>query len=214
MPHETEPSTSPARNRILDAADRLFYLNGINATGIDAVIDSAQVARMTFYKHFGGKEGLILAYLDGRDVRWRATLERALEAAGDDPSARLLAVFDALRTWATSESRFRGCSFANAMAELADPGHPARELVTSRKKALRDRMLGLARATGAADPVLLVDRLLFVYEGVIANHALGNVTDAMDKAHATARLLIDDATLSADGDGEPAAPGLPLPDSA
>ncbi|GAA2076457.1 TetR/AcrR family transcriptional regulator [Actinomadura alba] len=194
MPSETEPPTSSARRRILDAADRLFYVDGINATGIDAVIDTAKVARMTFYKHFGGKEGLILAYLDGRDVRWRGILERAIEAAGDDPSARLLAVFGALRTWAVSESRFRGCSFANAMAELADPGHPAREVVTSSKKALRERMLGLAQATGTADPGLLVDRLLFVYEGAIANHALGNVSDVMDKAHATARLLIHDAT--------------------
>jgi AcrR family transcriptional regulator len=194
MPNETEPSTSSARRRILDAADRLFYVNGINATGVDAVIDSAKVARMTFYKHFGGKEGLILAYLDGRDVRWRGTLERAIETAGDDPSARLLAVFDALRSWAVSESRFRGCSFANAMAELADPGHPAREFVTSRKKVLRDRMLDLAQATGTTDPGLLVDRLLFVYEGAIANHAFGNVTDAVDKAHATAWLLIHDAT--------------------
>jgi AcrR family transcriptional regulator len=196
MPNETEISTSSARHRILDAADRLFYVNGINATGVDAVIDSAKVARMTFYKHFGGKEGLILAYLDGRDVRWRGMLERAITAAGDDPSARLLAVFDALRSWAVSETRFRGCSFANAMAELADPGHPAREVVTSLKKALRDRMLDLAEATGTADPGLLVDRLLFVYEGAIVNHALGNVEDAMDKAHATARLLIRDACPS------------------
>ncbi|MGK5554679.1 TetR/AcrR family transcriptional regulator [Actinomadura kijaniata] len=180
----------PARRRILDAADRLFYLNGINSTGVDAVIEQAQVARMTFYKHFGGKEALILAYLSGRETRWQTLLERSIERAGEDPRARLLAVFDALRSWATSETRFRGCSFVNAMAELADPDHSARAVITSYKGALRDRVLELAREAGAADPELLTDQLLLVYEGAISNHSLGNVDDAVDKAHFTAEQLI------------------------
>ncbi|WP_019629894.1 TetR/AcrR family transcriptional regulator [Actinomadura atramentaria] len=184
----------PARDRILDAADRLFYGNGINATGVDAVIEEAGVARMTFYKHFGGKEGLILAYLGGRETRWQALLDQTVQDAGDDPDARLLAVFAALRTWARSLSRFRGCSFVNAMAELADAEHPARALVTSYKRGLRRTVLDLARATDAADPELLTDQLLLVYEGAISTFALGTVDDAVDRAYATARQLIAAAT--------------------
>ncbi|MBX6768095.1 MAG: TetR/AcrR family transcriptional regulator, partial [Actinomadura rubrobrunea] len=150
---------------MLQAADRLFYADGINATGVDGVIEAAGVARMTFYKHFKGKDGLILAYLNGREVRWQALLDRCVRDAGDDPRTRLLAVFDALKEWASSQSRYRGCSFVNAMAELADPDHPARTLVTSYKRALRDRIFELAQATGAADPELLTDQLLLLYEG-------------------------------------------------
>ncbi|WP_018653160.1 TetR/AcrR family transcriptional regulator [Actinomadura flavalba] len=185
--------TSP-RRRILNAADDLFYTQGINATGVDRVIDTAGVARMTFYKHFGSKENLILAYLEGREVRWQARLDQCVKDAGDDPGARLLAVFDALRGWATSFSRFRGCSFVNAMAELADPDHPARTLVTSYKRDLRDTVRALAGATTAADPDLLTDQLLLVYEGAISTHSLGTVEDAVDRAHTTARHLIAAAT--------------------
>ncbi|GAA4104608.1 MULTISPECIES: TetR/AcrR family transcriptional regulator [Actinomadura] len=182
--------TPPARERILQAADQLFYANGINSTGVDGVIEAAGVARMTFYKHFKGKDGLILAYLDGREVRWQALLDRCITQAGDDPRARLLAVFDALREWATSQTRYRGCSFVNAMAELADPDHPARTVVTSYKRSLRDRIFELAQATGVADPGLLTDQLLLVYEGAISNRTFGNVDDACDKARTTARQLI------------------------
>ncbi|MFJ9211766.1 TetR-family transcriptional regulator [Streptomyces sp. L-9-10] len=135
-----------------------------------------------------------LAYLDGRHVRWQLTLDQCVDDAGDDPRARLLAVFDALRSWAASSPGFRSCALVNAMVELADPQHPARSVTAAHKRALRARMLELAEATGAPDPGLLVDQLLLVYEGAIAGHAVGSVEKAEDKAHLTARRLIAAAT--------------------
>ncbi|MFC5184750.1 TetR/AcrR family transcriptional regulator [Actinomadura harenae] len=187
-----DDSKPPARRRILDAADELFYENGINSTGVDAVIESAGVARMTFYKHFGGKQALIIAYLEGRETRWQLRLQRAIDAAGDS-RGRLLAVFDALSGWASSESRFRGCSFVNALAELAEPNHPARAIVHAYKAALRDCVFQLAEESGTADPELLTDQLLLVYEGAITTNSLGNVEAAFDKAHFTAEQLINAA---------------------
>lgn len=184
-----EAPRPPARRRLLDAADRLFYTHGINATGVDAIIETAGVARMSFYNHFRGKDALVAAYLEGRDVRWRATLEQQIAAAGDDPRDQLLAVFDALRIWHT-DPRFRGCSFANATAELADPAHPARTVVKDHKTALRDRMTGLARATGHPRPDELVDQLLILFEGATTTQALGTVTNAVATARATAQALI------------------------
>ncbi|MFC4906074.1 TetR/AcrR family transcriptional regulator [Actinomadura gamaensis] len=189
----SEENTPPARRRILDAADELFYARGINSTGVDAVIEAAGVARMTFYKHFGGKQALIMAYLEGRETRWQLRLQRAIDDAGDDPRARLLAVFDALKGWAESQSRFRGCSFVNALAELAEPDHPARAVVHAYKAALRDCVEQLARESGAADPGLLTDQLLLVYEGAISTNSLRNVEAAVDKAHFTAQQLINAA---------------------
>lgn len=178
-----------ARQRLLDAADRLFYAHGINATGVDAVIEAADVARMTFYKHFGGKDGLIAAYLEGRDMRWRVTWEDAIIAAGDDPRARLLAVFDALEPWAV-EPCYRGCSFANAAAELADHDHPARRVVSAHKQAMRQRLTELAHAAGFADPERVVAQLLMLVEGAITTTALGTVDKAPETAHATAQQLL------------------------
>ncbi|MGH3099065.1 MAG: TetR/AcrR family transcriptional regulator [Streptosporangiales bacterium] len=178
-----------ARRRLLDAADRLFYAHGINATGVDAVIEAADVARMTFYKHFHGKDALIAAYLEGRDLRWRLTFEEAVTAAGDDPRARLLAIFDALKLW-SSEPRYRGCSFANAAAELADSHHPARDVVSAHKHAMRQRLADLAHAANVADPKLVVDQLLMLFEGAITTTALGTVDEATDKARATAQQLL------------------------
>lgn len=188
-PDRDEDSRKPARRRLLDAADQLFYTHGINATGIDAIIDAAGVARMSFYNHFHGKDTLIAAYLEGRDIRWRTTLEQQIAAAGDDPRDQLLAVFDALRIWHT-DPRFRGCSFANATAELADADHPARAVVTDHKTALRDRMTGLAHATGHPHPDQLVDQLLILFEGATTTQALGTVTNAAATAHTTAHALI------------------------
>ena len=190
--HDNDEGPRPsARHRLLDAADRLFYTHGINATGVDAIIDAAGVARMSFYNHFRGKDALVAAYLEGRDIGWRATLEEQIAGAGDEPRDQLLAVFDALRIWHT-DPRFRGCSFANATAELADPGHPARAIVTDHKTALRERMTGRAHATGHPGPARLVDQLLILFEGATTTLALGTVTDAVATAHTTARALIRD----------------------
>jgi hypothetical protein len=132
-----------------------------------------------------------LAYLDGRQMRWRMTLDDCIDGAGEDPRARLLAVFEAVKEWAASSSGFRSCAFVNAQVELAEPEHhPIRAVVAAHKRALCDRVRQLAEATGAPDPGLLVDHLMLLYEGAIAQHTAGTVANAVDKAHATARQLI------------------------
>lgn len=193
MRSATAPQPQPARARLLAAADDLFYAHSINATGVDALIAAADVARMTFYRHFRSKDDLIAAYLHARDARWRATVDQAVTSAGDDPSDQLLAVFDALHTWHT-DPQFRGCSFANAAAELSDMDHPARAVITAHKRALRDRMHMLATSTTHPTPDLLVDQLMMLYEGATTTQALGEVDDAARKARATAQTLLHIAT--------------------
>ncbi|MFD5353939.1 hypothetical protein [Streptomyces sp. NPDC058657] len=136
-----------------------------------------------------------LAYLDGRQLRWRLTLDAAVASAGDDPRARLLAVFDALREWACSSvGGFRSNAFVQAQYEAGRAGGVARTVIAQHKHSLRSRMLALAEATGAPDPGLLVDQLLLIYEGSVVNHSLGTVAESADKAHRTARQLIAAAT--------------------
>lgn len=136
----------------------------------------------------------LMAYLDGRQVRWQVTLDECINEAGEEPGARLLAVFDALQQWASDPSRFRGCFFSYATAELAGKEHPLRLMIGSSKQTLREKVLGLAKATDALEPEELVDQLLLIYEGAIAAHALGHVHGAAGTAHMTARQLIAAAT--------------------
>lgn len=194
-PSHPQTDRSGARQRLLDAADRLFYRQGINATGVDAVIAEADVARMTLYKQFGGKAELVATYLEQRDARWRADLEDAITAAGPDPTARLLAVFDALALW-VADPQFRGCSFANAAAEVADDDHPARKVALRHKQALRERMTELAAAAGLAQPDRVVDQLMLLFEGAVTATAVHSVEDAVSAARATADQLFASAQSS------------------
>lgn len=189
MSVDDDQQPTAARQRLLNAADELFYSRGINGTGVDAVITAANVARMTFYRHFHGKDDLVAAYLEGRDTRWRATLEDAISQAGDDHRAQLLAFFDALKTW-HADPRFRGCSFANATAELSNPDHPARAVATAHKQALRDRMSEIASNIPNTGPSLLVDELMMLFEGATTTQALQTVSHAADKARTMAANLV------------------------
>src|SRR5690348_9001510 len=116
---------SRVRERILDTATRLFYYQGIPATGIDNVIASAGVAKMSLYRHFGSKEQLIVECLERLDVRYHDWFVAQIEDRDGDPVSKLLSVFDVLDEWFASD-HFRGCAFINATVELANPEHPAR----------------------------------------------------------------------------------------
>jgi AcrR family transcriptional regulator len=106
-----------ARERILAAAYDLFSRRGIAAVGVDTIIAQAGVAKMSLYRHFGSKEGLILAFLGRRNELWGAhRLETETARRAREPVARLLALFDVLHDW-FQEPAFEGCSFINVLIE-------------------------------------------------------------------------------------------------
>jgi AcrR family transcriptional regulator len=179
----------PPRQRILAAAGELFYRDGIQATGVDAVVARAGVAKVTLYKHFGAKEGLVAAYLQDRHERWRAWLPEAVDARATDPRRRLLAVFDALDEWLEGEG-FRGCAFINTAMEIADPAHAARVVVETDKRWLRDYLHELAAAAELDEPARLADQLLILVDGATVAAVIGVATDAVGRAKAAADTLI------------------------
>ena len=130
-PHVDVP-TLPARERILATAYRLFYREGIRATGIDKVIAEAGVTKVTFYRHFPSKDALILAFLDLRHRRWMDWFLDSLDrhAAG---SRRRVAVVAAVEEWLTADS-FRGCAFINSVNEIGAE-LPEVYAITARHKA-------------------------------------------------------------------------------
>src|SRR6266436_2481988 len=110
------------RGRILETADRLFYLQGIRAVGVDTVAAEAGISKRTLYNHFPSKDALIVAYLSRRLV--------PVESSDASPEAQLFGVFDRLeRSFASDD--FRGCRFVNAVAELGEPSHPANKIAVA-----------------------------------------------------------------------------------
>ncbi|MDX5578479.1 helix-turn-helix domain-containing protein, partial [Streptomyces sp. ID01-9D] len=115
-------STSAARARLLDTATRIFYAEGIHSVGVDRIIAEAQVTRATLYRHFTGKEELVLAYLDQADRGIRAGIEAA--RAGEPSAADAVRAIGRFITGGIQSPGFRGCAFLNAAAEYPDPAHP------------------------------------------------------------------------------------------
>jgi AcrR family transcriptional regulator len=182
---------STARDRVLKTASRLFHREGIRAVGVDRIAAEAQVGKMTLYRHFATKDDLVVAVLEGRDGPARAALAAAMEHAGDDPAARLLAPFAMLEPWFTGPG-FRGCPFMNAALELHDPDHPARAVARRHKAATRDAFASAARAAGCEDDAAaaLADQLALLFDGAIAQAQTRDPRTVARAAHAAATALV------------------------
>ncbi len=139
-------STSEARSRLLGTATKIFYAEGIHSVGVDRIIAEAQVTRATLYRHFKGKEELVLAYLDQADRGIRAQVTAAL-ASGGSAADRVRAVGRAITEGIRSPG-FRGCAFLNAVAEYPDPAHPIHQAVLAHRQWFLDTVTELLAQTG------------------------------------------------------------------
>lgn len=126
------------RQHIVETAYRLFKRDGFHATGIDKIIAEAAVAKMTMYRHFPSKDGLIVEVLDWRAERFKRQLDRLAEASLS-PQESILAIFDWHERWFDSPD-FHGCLFQHALAEFGEPKHVVFEAVTRQKRDLQERL--------------------------------------------------------------------------
>jgi len=180
-----------ARDRLLAAANELFYEEGVHTVGIDRVIAHAGVAKATLYNAFGSKDELIRAYLNGRHEVRRERITEAI-ARHKSPRARVLAVFEALAE-STSDPRYHGCAFVNAGAEAA-PGSPIVQAVDDYRGWVRELFTQLAREVGVARPEPLARALHMLYDGAGLSARLDRDPNAASAARAVAAALLDEAT--------------------
>ncbi|QWG25255.1 TetR/AcrR family transcriptional regulator [Bradyrhizobium sediminis] len=155
-----------ARGRLLSAATRLFCKNGINATGIDAIINEAGTAKTTLYKLFGSKTNLVHAVLETEGKQWREWFIGAMEAGGGDPQTKLARMFPALKDW-FGEERFYGCPFINAVGEHDKDQKQFRAIAMRHKKVVLAHLEKLAAEMGAAEPDVLAHQLALLIDGAI-----------------------------------------------
>lgn len=159
-------STSEARARLLRTASRIFYAEGIHSVGIDRVIAEAQVTRATLYRHFAGKEELVLAYLEQADRGIREQVATAL-ASGGPAADRVRAVARSLTEGIRSPG-FRGCAFLNAVAEYPDPAHPIHRAVLAHRQWFLDTVTELLAETGDAPAEVAGRHLVMLRDGAMA----------------------------------------------
>lgn len=191
-----EEAEKPPRDRLLDAASRLFCRQGINATGIDAVLKEAGTAKMTLYKLFGSKERLVEAVLEEEGRKWRDWFLSGLDAGTDPPRRKLDRVFPLLRHWFEAEN-FYGCPFINAVGEHDKQDDRLRALTMRHKKEVLQRFRTLAAAAGAADPDMVAHQLGLLMDGAIVAVMVTRDLALADVAAAAATALLDHATPAA-----------------
>jgi AcrR family transcriptional regulator len=162
-----------ARERIEHAAYELFSRHGIRAVGVNTLAERAGVAKMTLYKHYPSKDALALAFLRRREELWtRAWLQQEVERHARTPEAKLLAVFDAFDRW-FQRADYEACSFAKALFEHDERGHPVRSAAVRHIETLLAFITELAEAAGVRHPdefarqwqMLMMGSIVFAYAG-------------------------------------------------
>src|SRR5258707_2283047 len=156
----------PAGGRLLSGATHLFCKNGINATGIDDIIDEAGTAKTTLYKLFGSKTNLVNAVLESEGKAWREWFIGAMEDGGGDAHAKLTMICRALKR-CFAEYRFYGCPFINAVAEHDKDAKQFRNIALRHKKVVLAHIEKLAAEMGAAEPQMLAHQLALLIDGAI-----------------------------------------------
>ncbi|MFP1629005.1 TetR/AcrR family transcriptional regulator [Streptomyces sp. 5K101] len=184
----------PARRRLLEAAARRFYADGVAATGIDTITAEAGVAKMSLYNNFSSKADLVRAYLDARHEEWLDLYRARLEQA-EGPRGGVLAVFDAYADHAAFAYAhgFRGCGLLNAAAELPS-GHEGRAVVRAHKEEVERLIAGHLEELlpDRPDEVrTMAEHLAFLLEGAMARAGLEGDGDRLQHARSLAATLLD-----------------------
>lgn len=186
---KTESSSKPSvRTRLLDAAEALFYAEGIHAVGIDRVLERAGVAKASLYTTFGSKDALVAAYLEARRQGRQQRLVAAMDQA---PTARLriLSMFDVLAR-NVAEPDYRGCAFARVAVE-AEPGGAVRGVCDTARAWLYGQFREQAQLAGAPNAVQLARQLHMIYDGAAVSASVDGYRDAGTEAREMVVLLLD-----------------------
>jgi AcrR family transcriptional regulator len=191
----SSPSTrqTPARDRLMAAANDLFYAEGIHTVGVDRIIEHAGVSRASFYNNFESKEQLIHTYLLGRHEGTTNRLNEAI-AVHDDPRQKIFAVFD-VQADIFRQPGFNGCAFQAASTEAPAGGTIASD-ATDFRLWIRTMFVDLAGQAGAADPERLGRQLHVLYDGAGLTARMDHDADIASATRAAVEVLLEASTAT------------------
>ena len=184
-----DPEATKAR--ILKAAAEVFTRRGIHAAGINEIVEAAGASKLTVYKNFGSKDGLVEAVLTDRTHRVRAWQNHAVEQAGTGRE-KILAVFDLIANW-YAEAGFRGCAMMNAATEDRGQDGAPRRLAQDHLTFYRDLFRRLLTEAGARDPETTARQLVIVLEGATLISAVDRDPGLGAEARVIVETLLDAA---------------------
>jgi AcrR family transcriptional regulator len=185
------------KERILQIADRLFYLQGIRAIGVDTIAAEIGISKRTLYNHFPSKDALISAYLMRRFVKARPS--------DKSPVEQILGTFDSLERRFSARD-FRGCPFVNAVAELGPQDKAVKKIAVAFKESRRLWFRDLLNQLGVADAEGLATQLTLLVDGAIAQDLVRDDPAMARMAKQAARVLLANAGISDDQSGVPRDP--------
>ena len=184
------------RERIVSAANALFYNDGIRGVSVDAVAAKAGLTKRTLYYHFRSKDDLVAAYLAGRDQPNLALFKQWFAESDDGLPAQVERIFRNLARSAR-HPKWKGCGFLRTSAELANmPGHPAIKIGAAHKKKFEDWLRTTFEAAGITDASRLARQILLLLDGSFAVVLLLRDPSYMETAGEAAHALTK-AALSA-----------------
>ena len=190
MPESAKTSAkTDMKERILQIADRLFYLRGIRAIGVDTIAAEIGISKRTLYNHFPSKDELIAAYLKRRFVITSPTEKPAAD--------QILGYFDALERRFSAKD-FRGCPFVNAVAELGPEDRAVKKIAIAFKEARRLWFRDLLRQIDVADADALSTQLVLLVDGSIAQDLVRDDPAMARAAKAAATVLLKNAGVEVD----------------
>lgn len=185
------PQRLSARDRLLAAADELFYAEGVHVVGVERIVERAGVTKASLYNTFGSKDELVRVYLENHFRRRQARIAQIL-VSHKTPRERLLAVFAEVEGLLAG-SAFRGCRFIAAAAE-SGPGDPGEVVAEKYRAWLWSLFTDLAKAVGARDAKQVGRQLFLLYDGAAVAARMDEDRAAAAKAvRAAVIALIDTA---------------------
>jgi len=170
-------------DKILNACDALFYARGLQAVSVDQVAEAASLTKRTLYYHFKSKDILIEAWL-----RRRAEAPRAETLAIPGSAMERLRTAFARLEPQVAHPAFRGCPFVNALAELADPAHPAGAVAKDYKADRLAWFVGITDELGK--PKGHAEILMTLWEGALARAVITRSPDSVRAAKAAAEIIL------------------------
>ncbi|MBC2922084.1 MULTISPECIES: TetR/AcrR family transcriptional regulator [Staphylococcus] len=177
-----------AKERILNAAEELFYNEGIQSVGIDRIVKESHVALNTFYRYFTSKDKLIEAYLKNRDIKWMNWLNDFINQE-DEPIKKILLIFDALGQW-FNEDKYRGCAFINASGELGSTKPFIYDISKMHKENLYNEIYQILTATNIEHEEKTAKKMMILTEGAIVQSYVIGDKEAATNAKEIAKSIL------------------------
>jgi AcrR family transcriptional regulator len=185
---------SCARDRIFEAARKLFYKYGIRGVSVDSIAAEAETTKVTLYRLFESKDDLVAKVLDEQKQRFWKWWDSIVAQHDGDPRAQLDALFAEIRDCIAYGAE-RGCPLSNAAVEVVEKDHPARAVMRAHKAELTRRLRGLCRDLGAKQPDLLGDSLSLILIGALSARIGSETQDQVASIYDAAKALIDSPAL-------------------